>query len=72
MSNILITGYGFIGKKLTTKLKSLGHNVITVDRNDGADYKFDISKYDNFKQIEEIPFDIIYHTCIIYIWHIQN
>ena len=62
VSNILITGYGFIGKKLTTKLKSLGHNVITVDRNDGADYKFDISKYDNFKQIEEIPFDIIYHT----------
>lgn len=62
MSNILVTGYGFIGKKLTNKLKSLGHNVITVDRNDGADYKFDISKYDNFKQIEEIPFDIIYHT----------
>ena len=60
--NILVTGNGFIGKALTKKLKELGHNVITIDKRWGADYKFDISVYDNFQQLHNTSVDVIYHT----------
>ena len=49
--NILVTGNGFIGKALTKRLKELGYNVRTVDKRWGADYKFDISVYNNFQQL---------------------
>ena len=39
MKNILVTGgEGFIGKHLVKRLKSLGHNVMTVDLSVDADY----------------------------------
>ena len=60
--NILVTGNGFIGKALTKKLKELGHNVRTIDKRWGADYKFDISVYNNFQQLRNTSIDVIYHT----------
>lgn len=58
--NILITGgLGFIGSNLVSTLKTLGHNVITLDLKDGADYQLDISK-DDLTQIKE-NIDAIYH-----------
>jgi UDP-glucose 4-epimerase len=58
---ILITGgCGFLGTNLYNRLKVNGYYVKTLDIKPEADYRFDISKYKNFNQINE-KFDIIYH-----------
>tara|TARA_B100000287_G_scaffold246842_2_gene232024 strand:- start:2573 stop:3469 length:897 start_codon:yes stop_codon:yes gene_type:complete len=57
---ILVTGGdGFIGGNLVKRLKTLGHDVITMDFK-SEDYACDISDYDNFKYITE-DVDVIYH-----------
>ena len=62
MKNILVTGgEGFIGKHLVKKLKSLGHNVMTVDLSVDADYTFDICDATNFHVLDNIDIDIVYH-----------
>ena len=62
MKNILVTGgEGFIGKHLVKRLKSLGHNVMTVDLSVDADYTFDICDATNFHVLDNIDIDIVYH-----------
>ena len=65
---ILVTGAaGFIGRHVANQLISLGHNVLCLDlRFDENDYRmptqylFDISNYENFKNIYE-EIDVIFH-----------
>lgn len=58
--NILVTGgCGLIGSNLVSKLRSLGHNVITVDLKENADYILDISTEDLLRIKDDI--DIIFH-----------
>ncbi len=61
MKNILVTGgSGFIGRNLIKKLNQLGYNTINCDLNINADYRCDISKYNDLIKIKE-DIDIIYH-----------
>lgn len=70
MSSVLITGgAGFIGTALAKKLKILNHDVTIIDLekkftslHDGfAKYSLDIRSYENFKKIEHLEFDYIFH-----------
>lgn len=70
MSNILITGgAGFIGTALANKLKSLNYDVIIIDleqkftslHDDITKFSLDIRNYENFKKIEHLEFDYIFH-----------
>lgn len=70
MSRILITGgAGFIGTALANRLKNLNHDVTIIDLekkftslHDGFDeYSLDIRNYENFKKIEHLEFDYIFH-----------
>ena len=52
---ILVTGgEGFIGKHLVSRLKEMGHDVITVDLTPGADYEMDICEIRNFEHIPDV------------------
>lgn len=58
--NILVTGAaGLVGSNLVTTLKGAGHNVITVDLKEGADYRLNIAE-DDLSVIKE-DVDVIYH-----------
>lgn len=70
MSNILITGgAGFIGTALAKRLKRLNHNVTIVDlekkfaslHDEFTKYSLDIRNYENFRKIEHLEFDYIFH-----------
>jgi UDP-glucose 4-epimerase len=70
MSKVLITGgAGFIGTALAKKLKILNHDVTIIDlekkftslHDDFTKYSLDIRSYENFKKIECLEFDYIFH-----------
>ena len=70
VANILITGgAGFIGTALATRLKHLNHNVTIVDldkkfipmHNNFVKYSLDIRECENFKKIENLKIDYIFH-----------
>tara|TARA_B110000091_G_scaffold209539_1_gene250878 strand:- start:1102 stop:1980 length:879 start_codon:yes stop_codon:yes gene_type:complete len=62
---ILIFGNsGLVGRELELYLTTLGHLIIGVSRNGKSDYNFDISNFDCFKQILEVP-DIIINCASI-------
>lgn len=57
MSKILVTGAsGFIGKALTTKLKSFGYDVVSVDSANG-----DIANRETLAKFEQQNFSHIFH-----------
>lgn len=50
--NIIVTGSeGFIGKRLTSKLLQLNHNVVTIDRKIGSDAKDIVHMLDNIDAV---------------------
>ena len=70
MSSVLITGgAGFIGTALANRLKNLNHDITIIDlekkftslHDDFTKYSLDIRNYENFKNIEHLEFDYIFH-----------
>lgn len=70
MSRVLITGgAGFIGRALAIRLKNLNHDLTIIDlekkftflHDSFTKYSLDIRNYENFKKIEHLEFDYIFH-----------
>jgi len=63
MAFIVFGSSGFLGKELVSFLKERGEKVITISRNNEADFKIDITESESFKAIKGVHEDDIIINC---------